>query len=395
MLAAALRVALASPPADESLQKRAAEIHRDAIVIDGHNDVAIWIMDSGFDLGMNGWEPEDRSGWLHVLVPWLPWSPAAQRLRTHTDLARIQSGGLDAQFFSVWASDDYYDPENPVPGKATARAHAIIDGLTEQFERHRSRIEMAFTAEDIRRIASQGKLAALLGVEGGHSIEDDLENLREFYRRGARYMTLTWSFSHTWADASGDPMQSATVRHGGLTDFGREVVREMNALGMLVDISHASDDTFWDTLETTRAPVIASHSSARAIAPHPRNLSDEMLRAVAANEGVAMINFATPYLDPRKITPWKMTMDWVMHPGGSETSISHVADHIDHVVHVAGIDHVGLGSDFDGTPFLPAGLQHVGEFPNLTEELVRRGYSAEDIRKILGENLLRVLAKAK
>ena len=382
--------------ADEeaSLEERAAAIHDAAIVVDAHNDIAIWIMDFGFDLGMDGWEPEDRSGWLHVVLPWLPWRPAAERLRTHTDLRRIARGGLDAQFFSVWVSPAYHDPDDPWAGTASARANAIIDGLTEQARRHRSRIEMAFTAADVRRIAAEGKLAMLLGIEGGHAIEHDLGILRAFYRRGVRYMTLTWSFSHTWADASGDPLQGAETLHGGLTDFGRAVVREMNDLGMLVDISHVSDDSFWDTLETTRAPVIASHSSVRAIAAHPRNLSDDMLRAVGENGGVVMINFAVLYLDPRKTTVWKVATDWAFRLGGSETSVAHVADHIDHVVRTAGIDHVGLGSDFDGTPLLPSGLRNVGEFPNLTIELLRRGYSPEDIRKILGENLLRVLEQA-
>jgi membrane dipeptidase len=255
-------------------------------------------------------------------------------------------------------------------------------------------LEIASTAEEVRRIVSAGRHAMLLGLEGGHAIEDSLENLRQFYRRGIRYMTLTWSFSHSWADSSGDPLHEAETLHRGLTDFGREVVREMNDLGMLVDISHVSDETFWDALEISRAPVIASHSSVRAIASHPRNLSDDMLRAVATNGGVVMINFSALYLDPRKTTLWRLAWDWVAHLGGAETSVSDVADHIDHVVRVAGVDHVGLGSDFDGAPFLPAGLGHVGELPNLTLALLRRGYSEDDVRKILGENLLQVLAQA-
>ena len=378
---------------EKSLEERAATIHRDAIVIDGHNDVAIWIMDFGFDLAMDGWEPEDRWAWLHLAAPWLPQRPSADRLRTHTDLRRIEGGGLDAQFFSVWVSPEHYDVDDPVPGSAVSRANAVIDGLGIQAKRHPERLEMAFTSQDIRRIVSDGKLAMLLGIEGGYTIEDNLENLREFHRRGVRYMTLTWSFSHTWADSSGDPLHDAEARHGGLTAFGRKVVREMNDLGMLVDISHVSDKTFWAALEITGAPVIASHSSVRAIAPHRRNLSDEMIRAVRANGGVVMINFSVLYLDPRKTTPWKLASDWVVHLGGSETSVSQVADHIDHVVQVAGVEHVGLGSDFDGTPFVPAGLGHVGELPNLTLELLRRGYSEDDLRKILGENLLRVLSQ--
>ncbi len=378
----------------QRLIERAAAIHRNAIVIDGHNDVATWIVDFDFDLGMDGWEPEDRSGLLYLVARGLPWKPRPAGLRTDSDLGRFERGGVDAQFFSVWASEDYYDPEDPTSGRSFARANEIIDALTEQARRHDDRMEIALSSNDIRRIASQGKLAMLFGVEGGHAIEHDLGKLRQLHGRGVRYMTLTHSFSHSWADSSGDPLQDAQVLHGGLTGFGREVVAEMNALGMLVDISHVSDATFWNTLEVSRAPVIASHSSVRSLASHPRNLSDEMLRAVAQNGGVVMINFSIMYLDERKTTPWRMTRDWLGHFGGSETSVVHVADHIAHVVNVAGIDHVGIGSDFDGTPFLPRGLSHVGELPNLTTELLRRGYSEVAIRKILGGNLLRVLESA-
>jgi membrane dipeptidase len=378
----------------QRLEERVAAIHRDAIVVDGHNDVAMWIMDFGFDLGMDGWEPNDRWGWMHLAMPWLPGRPGADQVRTHTDLRRMSAGGLDAQFFSVWVSPEYYDVDSPVPGSAFARANAVIDGLESQAKRHAERIEMAFTSADVRRIASTGKVAMLLGLEGGYAIEDDLNNLREFYGRGIRYMTLTWSFSQTWADSSGDPLHSPEVLHHGLTEFGRQVVREMNDLGMLVDVSHVSDDTFWDTLEVARAPVIASHSSCRNLVPNARNLSDDMLRALAANEGVVMINFSVLYLDSRKTTPWRFVSDWVSHLGRSETSVSHVADHIDHAVRVAGVEHVGLGSDYDGAPFVPMGLEHVGKLPNLTLELVRRGYSDDDLRKILGENLLRVLSQA-
>ncbi len=351
-------------------------------------------MSGGVPLGDRRWANSQVDSQRTTDPPGCHEHRPPERLRTHTDLSRMEHGGLDAQFFSVWVSPDYYDPDDPVPGQAKARANSIIDALEEQITGHSSRIELALTAEDVRRIVAGGKLAALLGLEGGHAIEDDLATLGHYYRRGVRYMTLTWSFSHTWADASGDPLHEAEARHGGLTDFGRSVVREMNDLGILVDISHVSDATFWDALEVTRAPVLASHSSARAIADHPRNLSDEMLRAVAANGGVVMINFFVQYLDARKTTPWKMAVDWVVHLGGSETSVASVADHIDHVVQVAGIDHVGLGSDFDGTPFLPSGLRDVGDFPNITLELVRRGYTEGEIRKILGENVLRVLSRA-
>lgn len=384
----------AASPEDERLRARAVAIHRDAIVIDGHNDVAMWIVDFGFDLGMDGGQPEDRTAWFHLVAPWLPGRPSPEEIRTHSDLERFERGAIDAQFFSVWPSADYYDPDDPTSGRSFARANDIIDALLDQARRHDDRMAIALDADDIRRIAAEGKLAMLFGVEGGHAIEHDLEKLRQLYARGVRYMTLTWSFSHTWADSLGDPLSNATRLHGGLTDFGREVVAEMNSLGMLVDISHVSDETFWDTLEVSRAPVIASHSSVRSRASHPRNLSDEMLRAIAAGGGLVMINFSTMYLDERKTTIWRVGRDWLMTFGGSDTSTKHVADHIDHVVAVAGIDHVGIGSDFDGTPFVPSDLGDVSALPNLTTELLRRGYSETELRKILGENLLRVLETA-
>ena len=391
---ALLACAANAAPRELDADVDADAIHHEAIVVDGHNDVSTWILDFGFDLGMDGWEERDRWGWLWFDSPDSFGSPSAERLRTHTDLARIASGGLDAQFVSIWVSPEYYDPEDPEPGVAIARAHAMIDAVEAQVARHPERLALTPTAAAVRRAVADGKLAVLLGVEGGHAIEDDLENLRALQRRGVRYMTLTWSFSHGWADAADAPLGSASRRHGGLSDFGREVVREMNDLGVLVDISHASDETFWDALETTRAPVIASHSSVRSLADVPRNLSYEMLRALAANGGVAMINFSTMYLDERKTSSLKLGWDWLVHLGGSATTVSHVADHVEHVIRVAGIDHVGLGSDFDGTPFVPTDLRHVGDLPNVTAELLRRGHSETDIRKILGENVLRVLAEA-
>ena len=289
-------------------------------------------------------------------------------------------------------SPDFYDPGEP--GKARQRALDIIDTLQEQVDRHADAAEMAASTEDVRRIVSDGKLAALMGLEGGHIIEDDPANLQLFYERGVWYMTLTHSFSHGWADSSGDIDDPDVPHHGGLSDFGREVVREMNRLGMIVDISHVADETCWDVMEVTRAPVMASHSSVRAIADHPRNLSDDMLRALANNDGVVMINFFTMYLDPDKSTGWKFVKNWVWNLGGSETPLARLADHIDHVVEVAGIDHVGPGSDFDGAPTFPEGMKDVGDYPNLTVELARRGCSEADLRKVLGENALRVLAAA-
>ncbi len=385
------------PGVGSDLRERAAAIHQESIVLDGHNDVAsFWIVDAGFDLAMDGQEGGDRSPWLHWMVPWLPGAPTGQQIRTQTDFARAKRGGLDAQFFSVWVSPDYYDPDDPVPGRAKERANAILDSIDEQLRRHRDRMQLARTADEVRRITTEGRLAALVGIEGGHAIEDDLQTLRDFYERGVRYMTLTWSFTHGWADSAGGAGEAdAERRHGGLSPFGETVVREMNDLGMLVDVSHVSDETFWDALKVTRAPVIASHSSARALVPLPRNMSDDMLRAIGANDGVVMINFMGMVLDPDKST-FSFILDLLLHGGSTVVSVSDVVDHIEHVAKVAGIKHVGLGSDFDGSPgsFFPMGLRDVGDFPNITLELLRRGYAADQIQLILGENLLRVLAAA-
>ncbi len=377
----------------DELRARAAAIHRDSIVLDGHNDIAsFWIVDYGFDLGTNGDEPEDRSPWPHWIFPWLPAPAGPERIRTQTDFARIDRGALDAQFFSVWVSPDYH-----AAGRSIERANAIIDAIDVQLERHTDRMELAVSADDVRRISGEGKFAVLLGIEGGHAIEDDLQALRDFHARGVRYLTLTWSFSHGWADASGGSGEGpGERRHGGLSEFGETVVREMNDLGMLVDISHASDETFWDAIRVARAPVIASHSSARALVGIPRNLSDEMLRAIAANGGVVMVNCMAMMVDPDEPGELGFALDVLLHGGRANASVADVVDHIEHVVEIAGIEHVGLGSDFDGSPpsFFPMGLRDVSDFPNITLELLRRGYSEEQIRLILGENILRVLSAA-
>ena len=382
----------------EDLRSRAAALHRESLVLDGHNDIAsFWMIDDGFDLGMDGDEPGDRSPWVHWIFPWLPAPGAPERIATQTDLARVRRGGLDAQFFSVWVSPGHYDPEASGTGRSSARAHAILDVIHAQAGQHPDRLELAVSAEDVRRIAAEGKLAVLLGIEGGHAIESDLATLRDFYERGVRYMTLTWSFTHAWADSSGGSGQGdAEPRHGGLSEFGETVVREMNDLGMLVDVSHVSDEAFWDVIEVTRVPVIASHSSVRALAANPRNLSDDMLRAIAANGGVVMICFMAMMIDPDAVTSARFALDLLLHGGRSGASVADVVDHIDHVVRVAGVEHIGLGSDFDGSPerFFPAGLSDVGDFPNLTLELLRRGYTPEQIRLIMGENVLRVLSAA-
>jgi membrane dipeptidase len=266
----------------------------------------------------------------------------------------------------------------------------MIDGVYEQVRRHPESLEMAFTVADIRRIHQTGRIAALMGIEGGHAIEDSLAALRLFYRLGIRYMTLTHTNTNNWADAAGGISIAAEKRHNGLSDFGREVVREMNRLGMMVDISHVGDETFRDVLAVTKSPVIASHSSARALTDVPRNLSDEMLRDVARNGGVVMVNFYngfinTEYARPGMARPTK---------SAQTATLAMLMEHFEHVIKIAGIDHVGIGSDFDGVDgLLPAGMEDVSKLPTITYELLKRGYSESDVRKVLGENLLRVMAR--
>ncbi|HEX8186589.1 MAG TPA: dipeptidase [Blastocatellia bacterium] len=382
---------------DAALRARAEKLHREAIVIDTHNDITSPLADEGFDLAMSGIEPDGK-------------------MKTHTDIRRMKSGGLDAEFFAVYVSREFIDKKPSEGGGAARRALDIIDVVNEQVRRHPETFEMASTADDIRRIAKKGKIAALMGIEGGHAIEDSLRTLRMFYKLGIRYMTLTHSNTNDWADSSGDINDTSVKHHNGLTDFGREVVREMNRIGMMVDISHVADKTFYDAIETSRAPVIASHSSARAIANHPRNMTDDMLKAVAKNGGVVMVNFYDGFLDPRKVEFNKLATarqeelkkqfpddkarvdeemkKWREANALARTPLSVLIDHFDHIAKVAGIDHVGIGSDFDGIPLtgLPERMEDISKLPNITIELMKRGYSDADIKKVLGENFLRVMA---
>jgi membrane dipeptidase len=376
---------------------RARALHRDALVVDGHNDIALAIVDHGFDLGRDG---------------------TRGRTRTQTDLRRLAAGGLGAVFFAIYV-DGRFTPKTPgARGRAFARARAMIAAVQAQTRAHPRRLALAASADDVERARRRGRVAVLLGVEGGAAIESSLEKLRALHALGVRYLTLTHWATTEWADSSGDADDPAVAHHGGLTDFGRDVVREMNRLGMLVDVSHVADATFFDVLETSTAPVIASHSSMRALANHPRNLTDEMLRALARRGGVAMINFFDGFIDAQKAEVVKHTPArrrelqarfprdparvnheveawWASH-GFPRTPLATLVDHIEHAMRVGGVDHVGLGSDFDGVPpgMVPEGLEDVSGYPRITAELLRRGHSPADVRKVLGRNILRVMREA-
>ena len=372
---------------DERLWQRALQIHRRAIVIDTHNDVTSAMANDDFDL----------SG-----TP-----PAPYR----TNIARMKQGGLTGEFFSLYIKPWYV--EN---GGAARRTLDMIDSVYRAVERHPRDLMIATSVADIRRAKRLGKVAALMGIEGGHAIEDSLATLREFHRLGVRYMTLTWNNTNNWADAG-----RGEKKHNGLSEFGKEVVREMNRLGMLIDVSHVSDKTMSDALDVSRAPVIASHSSARALSDVPRNIPDDLLKRIAKNGGVVQVNFYTMFVDVKTVkTPsderdarLKAEQDAIDEKYKNDPErrsdesfkleaahplpplpISKLIDHIDHIVKVAGIDHVGIGADFDGASDMPEGAEDVSMLPNITYELLKRGYSERDIRKILGENFLRAFAEA-
>lgn len=386
---------------DTALRARAERLHREAIVIDTHNDVTTPMIDEGFDLGMNGADPNAK-------------------IKTHTDLVRMKKGGLDAQFFAIYVDKMFVGKKPAEGGGAARRALDMIDLVYEQVHRHPEVLEAATTASDIRRISKKGKIAALMGIEGGHAIEDSLHALRMFYKLGVRYMTLTHTNTNNWADSEADLNNASVKHHNGLNDFGRRVVGEMNRLGMMVDISHVADKTFYDVIETTKAPVIASHSSCRALANHTRNMTDDMLRALAKNGGVIMINFYSGFVDPRK-AEWTMKSRALQeelnqkYPDDAKrvdeeikkwreankideigaTPFSMLMEQFLHAIKVAGIDHVGIGADFDGIPLdgAPQGMEDVSKLPNITIELMKRGFSDGDIKKVLGENLLRVMSE--
>ena len=380
-------VAQTSEPRDERLWQRALAIHRRAIVVDTHNDVTTPMTNNYFDLG--GTPPP-------------PY---------RTNIARMKQGGLTAEFFSLYVRPWYVEH-----GGSTRRTLDMIDAVYRAVERHPRDLMLATSVADIRRAKRLNKVAALMGIEGGHAIEDSLPTLRKFYRLGVRYMTLTWNNTTNWADAG-----RGEKRHGGLNDFGREVVREMNRLGMLVDVSHVSDETMSDALDVSKAPVIASHSSARALSNVSRNIPDDLLKRIAKNGGVVCVNFYTFFVDEKTVGPQSEARDKRLKAQQdaidakykddperrAEESdkleqanplpplpISKLIDHIDHIVKVAGVDHVGIGADFDGANDMPEGASDVSMLPNITYELLKRGYSEPDIRKILGGNFLRAFAEA-
>ncbi len=381
-MAAPARV-VTQTPASASVSARAGQIHRRAIVVDTHDDTTQRLLfDKSFDIGRR----HDTGS---------------------IDVPRMRDGGLDALFFSIFVSGDVTGPA------AVRRAMALIDSVHEAVRQHPADLVLATTATDIRRAAADGKIAALMGMEGGHMIDDDLGLLRSYARLGVRYLTLTHSVNTNWADSSGDKPS-----HNGLTAFGKDVVRELNLLGMMVDVSHVSDKTFYDALEVSNAPVIASHSSCRAIANHPRNMTDDMLRALARNGGVVMINFTVGFLSEeyreasQKARDETKTFEELTKKCGNEACAileldqitrsammsgelprvgwEKIVDHIDHAVKVAGVEHVGLGSDFDGTS-VPIGMEDASKLPKITQALLDRGYSERDIQKILGGNILRVM----
>jgi membrane dipeptidase len=373
-----------SAPVD-GVSARAKELQNRAIVIDSHDDTTQRLLsDKTFDI-------------------------SKRNPNGNIDVPRMREGGLNALFFSIWVPSEMTGPP------AVKKAMDLIDSVREAVRLHPNDLMLATTAADIRRAKSEHKVAALMGMEGGHMIDDDLRLLRLYASLGVRYLTLTHFKNNNWADSSTDK-----PAHNGLTPFGKDVVRELNRLGVMVDISHVADKTFYDAVEISRAPVIASHSSCRAIDKHPRNMTDDMLRALAKNNGVVMINYEVSFLSEEyRIASDKATGGVVEQLaalskkcGGDEAcstlesarvntaammsgalpkvSWEKIVEHIDHAVKVAGVDHVGLGSDFDGAT-MPIGMEDASKLPKLTEALLQKGYSEQDILKILGGNMLRVM----
>jgi len=363
-------------------------IHRRAIIVDMHADTVQRVIDENVDIN--------------------------QRLGDgHLDAARAKEGGLDAQFFSIWVEPQLFGGGG---ASAMKRADIQIEAIHDLAIKHPETWEMATTADDVRRASADGKIAALMGLEGGYAIDEKIENVQRYYNLGVRYMSPAWSVSTSWAGSSGD----AVGETRGLNDFGKQVVREMNRLGMIVDVSHVSDKTFWDIVNTSTKPVVATHSGCRAIANVPRNLTDDMIKALAKTGGVVNVIFYPEHIEPGwsekkkkvdgdiaslverasaeaqgTVAQKKLARDRVRAQEYLKrlppVSVARIVDHIDHIVKLVGIDHVGIGSDFDGVQAVPSDMKSVADLPNLTKELLRRGYSESDVDKILGGNMLRAM----
>lgn len=388
-LAVSVGWAAEAPPADQAASAELRALLRSVPLIDGHND-APYAIHSRFANHLEAFDFHDTSGLENPM---------------QTDIARLRAGGVGGQFWSVWV------PTELVGGEAVTAVLEQIDLVYRLVESYPDDLEIALTAADVRRIHAGGRIASLIGMEGGHSIDDSLAVLRQLHALGARYMTLTHWEHVDWADAA-----TAAPRLYGLSPFGEAVVGEMNRLGMMVDLSHVSAEVMKKAIEITRAPVIFSHSCAAAINPHPRNVPDEVLRVLPDNGGVVMVNFGSFFVS-EAVTEWRArgkgerTRLETVHPGDPEAveagvdqwleehpvpalSVADVADHVDHIRRIAGIDHVGLGSDFDGVGWLPEGLEDVSGYPFLLAELMQRGYTTEEVAKVAGLNLLRVMEEA-
>jgi len=375
--------ATSSPVATDSLS-----IHRRAIIVDMHADTVQRVIDENVDINQ-------------------------QLSDGHLDAVRAKEGGLDAQFFSIWVEPQLFGGGG---ASAMKRADVQIEAIRNLSVKHPETWELATTADDVRRASADGKIAALMGLEGGYAIDERIENVQRYYDMGVRYMSPAWSVSTSWAGSSGDSVGETR----GLNNFGKQVVREMNRLGMMVDVSHVSDKTFWDIVNTSTKPVVATHSGCRAIANVPRNLTDDMIVALTKTGGVVNVIFYPEHIEPgwsekkkkvdAEIAPLverasaeeqgnvaqkKLARDRVRSQEYLKrlppVSVSRIVDHIDHIVKLVGVNHVGIGSDFDGVQAVPAEMKSVADLPNLTKELLRRGYSESDVDKILGGNMLRVM----
>ena len=381
------KVSNSNAPAATTEKPDASSVHKRAIVIDMHADTTQRLVDESVALDQQ-----------------LP--------NGHFDSVRARQGGLDAQFFSIWVEPQLFG----VSAQAVKRADVQIAAVKQLVDKHPETWALATSAADIRRINKEGKMAALMGLEGGYAIDEKIENVERYFKMGVRYMSPAWSVSTSWAGSSGDVIGSSR----GLNDFGRNVIREMNRLGMMVDVSHVSDKTFWDIIENSNSPTIATHSGCRAIANVPRNLTDDMIKAIAKSGGVVNVIFYPEHLEPgyseKKKQVDQAIASLVQSASENEQGdgvhkkmardrvrteeyakrlppvpVKRLVDHIDYVVKLVGIDHVGIGSDFDGVQITLSDLATVADLPNLTVELMRRGYTEEDIDKILGGNMLRVM----